>query len=273
MINLHSLKEFRYPVGGECISPDLLEGKTAIEIENLDVYEGNKQRRLRELFRIQTADAAGETENPKIMIHGDMSKVRGIGTLMGKGEIIINGNAGMHLGEKMEGGTIKVNGDAGSWAGSMMKSGTIEIKGNAGDYLGAPYRGSTNGMQGGKIIVQGNAGNEAGSHMKKGVIRILGDAGQFAGFRMTGGTIQIQKNCKGRAGACMVNGKIIIAGVIDSVLPTFTIDSVKEKVKIEDEIVEGPFLLFLGDISENGNGKLYVCKDKNPQLSHYETLL
>ena len=71
----------------------------------------------------------------------------------------------------------------------------------------------------------------------------------------------------------MVSGKIIIAGVIDSVLPTFTIDSVKEKVKIEDEIVEGPFLLFLGDISENGNGKLYVCKDKNPQLSHYERLL
>jgi len=71
----------------------------------------------------------------------------------------------------------------------------------------------------------------------------------------------------------MVNCKIIIAGIIDSVLPTFTIDRVKEKVKIEDEIVEGPFLLFLGDISENGNGKLYVSKDKNPQLGHYERLL
>jgi formylmethanofuran dehydrogenase subunit C len=174
----------------------------------------------------------------------------------------------------MRGGRITIHGDSGGWAGSMMKGGTIEIHGNASDYLGAPYRGSNEGLRGGKIIVFGNVGNEAGAHMKKGTIKVYGNAGQFLGFRMRDGTIYVQKDCGDRAGACMVNGKIVIGGFMESVLPTFTIDSIKQKVKIEEnETVEGPFYLFLGDLSESSNGKLYVSKEKNPHLSHYERFL
>jgi len=57
-------------------------------------------------------------------------------------------------------------------------------------------------------------------------------------------------------------------------LPTFTIDSIKAKVKIEEgETIEGPMYLFLGDLTEAGNGKLYVSKEKNPYLSVHEKFL
>jgi hypothetical protein len=57
-------------------------------------------------------------------------------------------------------------------------------------------------------------------------------------------------------------------------MPTFTIDSVKPKVKVEEtETVSGPFYVFLGDLAENGRGKLFVSEVNNPHLSRYERFL
>jgi formylmethanofuran dehydrogenase subunit C len=274
MINLYPAKEFKFPVTAECISPNVFQGKTREEIEELKVWEGNKQRKLGQIFKVEEIKAENLSEKEAITIQGDVSKVRRIGVGMKSGEITVHGNVGMHLGEEMKDGKIIVHGNVGGWAGSMMKGGTIEIHGNAGDYLGAPYRGSSEGNHGGKIVVYGNVGNEAGSHMRKGIIKIYGNAGQFAGLRMRDGTIYVQKDSEGRVGACMIGGKIVVGGFLGSVLPTFTVDSVKKKVKIEEgETVEGLFYLFLGDLVENGNGKLYVFKEKNPHLSSYEKLL
>ncbi|NWG10882.1 formylmethanofuran dehydrogenase subunit C [Candidatus Bathyarchaeota archaeon] len=275
MIKLTPAKEFQFPINAECINPDVLSGKTREEIEKLKIWEGNKPKKIGELFKVEE----NRTENPlekeaAITIHGNVSKARRIGADMKNGEIVILGDVGMHLGEEMKGGKITVHGNVDSWAGSMMKNGTIEIHGNAGNYLGAPYRGCSEGMHGGKIIVNGNVGTEAGAHMKKGIIKIYGSAGQFVGFRMCDGTIYIQKDAEPRAGACMTSGKIVIGGFLESVLPSFTIDSIKGKVKIEEnEVAEGPFYLFLGDRVEHGDGKLYVFKTKNPHLSHYEKYL
>jgi len=274
MINLYPLKKFRFPIIAECKSPDIFQGKNRKEIEKLEIWEGNKQKKLGELFKVEEITTESQPEKTTIAVHGDVSKVRRIGAYMTNGEIIINGDAGMHLGEEMKGGKITVHGNVGGWAGSMMKDGTIEIHGNASHYLGAPYRGSNRGMRGGKIIVYGNVGNEAGTYMRKGLIKIYGNASQFAGSRMHNGTIYVQKDCEGRVGACMTGGKIVVDGFLQSVLPTFTIESIKKKAKIEENnIVKGPFYLFLGDLTENGKGKLYVSKKKNPQLSSYEKLL
>jgi formylmethanofuran dehydrogenase subunit C len=270
MTDLYPAKEFRLPVTAECISPDVFEGKTLPEIEKLKLWEGNKQRTLNELFKIKETGA----ENPSIAIHGDVSSVRRIGACMTKGEIVIEGNAGMHLGEEMRSGKINVHGHVAGWAGSMMKGGEIEVHGDAGDYLASPYRGSTMGMDGGRITVYGNVGSEVGNNMKKGMVKIYGNARQFVGFRMHDGTIYVQSACQGRAGACMVGGKIVVGGFLESVVPTFTIDSIRARVKVEeDEVVEGPLYMFLGDLTENGNGKLYVIKEKNPHLRHYEKYL
>jgi hypothetical protein len=49
---------------------------------------------------------------------------------------------------------------------------------------------------------------------------------------------------------------------------------VKAKVKIEEtESVSGPFYVFLGDLADNGNGKLFISKGNNPHLGQYEKFL
>jgi formylmethanofuran dehydrogenase subunit C len=263
MIVLTPLREFQFPVIAECINPDVFQGKSTKEIAALEVWEGNKQKKLSDLFKIEETPA----ETPSITINGDASKVRQIGMGMKNGEIVINGNAGMHLGEKMAGGKITVNGDAGGWTGSDMKNGLIEINGNAGNYLASPYRGSSRGMRGGKIIVHGNVGINSAIFMHGGLIKILGSAGQFLGFRICDGVIYVEKETGTRVGASMTGGKIIVAGFLEEVMPTFTIDGVKAKVKIEEgDIAIGPFYVFLGDLAETGNGKLFVSKVNNLQL-------
>jgi len=270
MIVLVPLKHFQFPVMAECITPEVFQGKTVDEIAALGVWEGNKEKKLGDLFRIE--ESAGET--PNIIINGDAGEVRRIGLGMKSGEIVINGNAGMHLGEKMKDGKITVNGNAEGWAGSEMKGGLIEIHGNANDYLASPYRGSDAGMRGGKIIVDGNVGANSAVFMKGGVIKIKGNADQFLGFRMRDGSIHVEKNCGTRVGASMVGGKIIVSGFLEEVMTTFSIESIKAKVKVDEtESANGPFYVFQGDIADNGKGKLFVSKANNPYLSSYEKFL
>lgn len=271
MIVLTPLRKFTFPVNAECINPDVFQGKDTAEIANLPVFEGNKQKKLSDLFKIEEDDA----ETPSITINGDVSEVRKIGMGMKNGEILINGNAGMHLGEKMSGGKITVNGDAAQWAGSSMKKGLIEIHGNAGDYLASPYRGSTDGMKGGKIVVDGDVGSDSGAYLHGGLIKIKGNnTGQFLGFHMYDGVIHVEKNASTRTGANMTGGKIVVMGYVEELMPTFTIDSVKPKVKIDDtESAAGPFYVFLGDLAEKGKGKIFVSKANNPHLKTYEKFL
>jgi formylmethanofuran dehydrogenase subunit C len=267
MITLTPLRKFDVPIEAACISPDVFKGKDTAEIANLPVTEGNSPLKLCSLFEIREDNV----ETPAITVNGDVSKVKRIGQGMKTGEIVINGDAGMHTGEKMAGGKITINGDAGGWTGSEMKGGTIEIHGDAGDYVASPYRGSSNGMKGGLIAVDGQVGSDVGCYLHGGVLKIMGGAGRFLGYHMSDGTILVDKQSDTRAGACMTGGKIVITGTIEEVMPTFTIDSVKAKVKIDDtQSVNGPFYVFLGDLAEHGTGKMYVNKALNPQMKFYE---
>ena len=271
MIILTPLRRFEVPVQAACISPDVFQGKSMAEIAGLPLTEGNMQLQLCDLFKIEETAA----ETPNITINGDVSKVKRIGEGMKAGEIVINGDVGMHTGEKMHGGKITVNGNADGWTGSQMKGGIIEIHGNANDYLATPYRGSDTGMRGGVIIVDGNVGSDSACYMRGGVIKIKGNAGRFLGYHMSDGTIYVEKQCQYRLAPCMTGGKIVIAGALEEVMPTFTIDSVKPKTKIDDtQTVQGPFYVFLGDLAEHGSGKLFISKPNNPQLKDiYEKYL
>lgn len=257
------------PVEAECISPNLFAEKQVKEIAALQVWEGNRKRSLGDLFNIENTSS----EEMTIKIVGDVNKVRRIGARMSIGNIIVKGDAGMHLGEEMEDGNITVTGNADSWTGSMMKNGTIEIKGDAGNYIGSAYRGSTQGMNGGKIIIHGNAGSEIGCFMRNGLIKVCGKVGIYAGMHMRNGTIFVKGDSEGRAGAQMTNGKIIICGYTPSILPTFTFDDIRPKVKAEKEEIQGPFYRFIGDLADNGNGKLFVSRKSNQHLSSYEEYL
>ncbi len=156
-----------------------------------------------------------------------------------------------------------------------MKGGLIEIHGNGSDYLASPYRGSDTGMKGGKIVVDGNVGSDSCCYLKGGVVKIRGDAGPFLGFRMKDGAVHVEKKCASRVGANMSGGKIIISGALEEPMPTFSIDSIKPKVKLDDtETVQGPFYMFIGDLAENNTGgRLYVSKASNPHLNGYEKFL
>ena len=270
MIILIPKRKFEVPVQAASISPDVFKGKDTAEIANLPVTEGNRNLKLGDLFEIQE----DHLETPYITINGDAGKVKRIGSAMKTGEILINGDVGMHTGEKMAGGKITVNGNIGGWSGNDMKGGLIEVHGDAGDYLASPYRGTSTGMKGGVIIVDGKVGSDSGCYLHGGVLKIKGGAGRYLGYHMSDGVILVDKEVDIRPGACMTGGKIVITGTVEEVMPTFTIDSVKAKVKIDDTTsAAGPFYVFLGDLAEHGTGKIFVSKVNNPQMKFYEKYL
>jgi formylmethanofuran dehydrogenase subunit C len=235
----------------------------------MPVTEGVRNLTLGDLFKIEQSPS----ETPSITLNGECGKVKRVGQGMKSGEIVINGNIGMHTGEKMAGGKITVNGNTGGWTGSEMKKGTIEIHGDAGDYMASPYRGNDLGMKGGLITVDGNVGTDVGCYLQGGIIKIKGSAGNYLGFHMSEGAIYVEKNCDLRAGAFMHGGKIVVGGKME-VLPSFTIDSIKPKVKVDDTLnVPGPFYVFLGDLSEKGTGKIFASKANNPDFKFYEKYL
>jgi formylmethanofuran dehydrogenase subunit C len=130
-------------------------------------------------------------------------------------------------------------------------------------------------MRGGKIIVDGDVGSDSGCYMRGGLIKIKGSCtGQFLGFHMRNGTIHVEKDAGTRVGTNMTGGKIVVSGKVEEIMPTFTIDSIKPKVKIDDtESAAGPFYVFLGDLAEKGTGKIFVSKANNPDLKTYEKFL
>ena len=265
-------KTLSVPVECSEISPNSLAGKTLEQIRAMKVWEGNRSTRLEEIFYVKE-QGGNASEGLTVRIVGDASGIRKIGHRMAEGSMVIEGNAGMYLGEEMSAGSITLSGNAGAWLGSKMKGGTIEVNGNAGDFVGSSYRGSRKGMKGGTIIIHGDAGTEIGCWMRNGTIRIKGGTGMFPGMHMSNGTIYIEKDCSGRAGAQMTGGRIVIGGHVPAILPSFNIEEVRERVKVGEEKITGPFYVFTGDLNEDGNGKLFINITKNSHLKWCEEYL
>ncbi|MCW3975812.1 MAG: formylmethanofuran dehydrogenase subunit C [Candidatus Bathyarchaeota archaeon] len=272
LVQLKVKRALKVPIDAPEISPSFFVGKSNRDICNLEVWEGNRKNKIEKIFEVK-GEPGDDAEKIRIRIIGDVSKVKKIGKKMDGGSIQIIGNAGMHLGNDMKNGIISVQGNVGSWLGSNMRGGIIEVKGNAGDVVGSAYRGGSDGRRGGSIIVQGKAGNEVGCWMRGGTIQILGNVGLCPGVHMKKGTIYIKENCLGRAGAQMQGGKIILDGRIPDILPSFNIESKRGSTRVGKEKIEGPFYLFHGDNNEDGNGRLYVKIENNPQLNWFEELI
>ncbi|MGQ9513610.1 MAG: formylmethanofuran dehydrogenase subunit C [Thermoproteota archaeon] len=264
-------KKLTVPVDASAILPENFYGKSGKQIEELQLWEGNVLTRLGEIFDLE--EISDEGTECTIKIKGDAAKLRMVGKGMSSGTINIDGNAGIRLGEAMRGGIINVMGDADSWLGARMKGGRIEVSGNAGDYVGSALRGSRWGMRGGEIVVHGNAGDEIGCWMRNGLIRIGGNVGQFAGIHMLDGTILIEGDAEGRVGAAMKGGRIVVLGEVGNILPSFSIEEIRKVVRVGGESFLGPFYVFAGDLVEDGDGRLYVSKDRNPSLQFYESYI
>jgi len=279
-IKLKLKVEPTFPLEAETISPDKFAGKSETEIKNLIVYHGNEEKTIGNYFDVKGKGA--EVKDIKIIIDGNLSKVKRIGEKMTGGEIIVNGDVGMHVGNLMTGGKILVNGNADDWAGAMLNGGELEITGDAGHYVGAAYRGFWKGMQNGTIKIHGKVGDEAltwvnGSKpAKRFPTLICGSAGSFLGIHSHGGTIIVEGDCERCIGADQVRGTIVVKGKVSKILPSYKkIGNVKEIELMNGEIIKGKFVEYSGDhsveknhskidkktekISNSSNGRLFVA--------------
>ncbi len=251
-------------IEAEAINPDVFAGKKTSEIEQLIAWQGAKQLPLSDFFDVE-GSAGSTAADTKIIIEGDVPRVKHIGHGMKAGEIVIEGSSGMHVGSEMIGGSILVKGDAGSWAGMEMKGGTLHIVGNAGDHVGCAYRGSWRGMNGGRILIDGNAKSQLGGGMSGGEIHVGGSVENFAGIRMNSGLIVIKGDAIRGVGAEMSGGTFVVSGKIKQFSPGFEYAGIEKNPKIGETVLSGEFMKFAGDfaITRTPKGILYASKDAN----------
>lgn len=246
----------------DSITPDSFAGKNPAEIAALPVYEGNRQYPLGDLFKIEGTPGS-TAEDTRIIVKGDLKKVKWIGSRMTAGEIEVQGDMDMYAGAFMEGGSITVKGSTDGYAGIGMKGGELTITGDTGVYLGAAYRGDWRGMKGGIIRVGGNAGSDIGMYMRGGEIIVGGDADVHVGTHQEGGRIIVKGNAKSKVGGQLVEGEIFVYGNIDVMMPGFVY---REDIELEVDGETGKFAMYDGDLGERHPkrkgetvyGKLYL---------------
>jgi len=249
IITLSLKAQNKIPIEADTVNPDNFAGKTENEVKAVQVWYGNRQCPLCDLFNVKV-EGEDSAENTKIVINCDVSRVKRIGQGMSTGEIEINGNVDMHCGSNMKGGKITVNGDADSWLGCEMKGGEIVLNGNASYYVGAGYRGEACGMKGGKITINGNAKDYLGEHMCGGEILVQGNVGLLPAISNNGGKIIIEGSASMPA-VEMKNGTVVIKGEVSDLLPSYKEEGTEE--------VEGvTYRKFLGDVNVGGKGVLFI---------------
>lgn len=253
------------PLEAETVTPDNFVGKSESEIARLRVMHGNEPSLLGDFFKVEGNGAE------EIILEGDLSRIKNIAGRMTRGKVIVDGDAGMHLGAGMRGGEITVSGSVGDWAGAEMTGGKIHVRGDAGHGLGGAYRGSRRGMNRGLILVEGSAGTEAGAAMRRGLIAVGRDAGDFAGAFMTAGSIIVFGKLGIRAGAGSLRGTIV-AFHPPELLPSYRYDCCYQPdflkaifrelrnhgFTVPPEYADGFYKRYSGDFNRLGKGEILV---------------
>ena len=205
----------------DAVRSEIVREQTADQVQY-----GNSRVPLAEFFAV--SGSAGDDQ--QVIWVGDCSRVKRIGERHAVGRILIEGDAGMHLGAEMTGGEITVRGNVADWAGAQMSGGRLRIEGNAGSCLGAAYRGATRGMTGGEILVSGSASDELGTAMRRGLIAVAGSVGHAAGFGMIAGSLMLFGSVGRHTGAGMKRGSITLFSTTHrpELLPTFHHASIEQ---------------------------------------------
>ena len=235
----------------DTVSPDTFAGKTATQIAELPVYEGNVASTLGKYFEV-SGNAGATAADTKIVVKGDVTKVKYLGFKTSAGEMVIEGSTDLYVGAWMTGGKILAKGNVEAFAATGMKGGELTIEGNAGNYLGAAYRGDWRGMAGGKILVKGNAGSDIGMYMLGGEITVNGNVDVHVATHAEGGKVIIKGNAKSKVGGQMVEGDIYVFGTIDVMMPGF---KPAGEVELEVSGVKGKFAHYTGDMGERHKKK------------------
>ncbi|KRT34994.1 formylmethanofuran dehydrogenase subunit C [Acetomicrobium hydrogeniformans] len=268
-VTLSLKKSVAIPIEVDGILPESVLGKEPVEIASFKVFVGNESADLGDVFEVKyEGDEA-------LIFEGELKHVKGIGEGMTSGLIMVEGDAGMHLGQRMKGGTIVVNGNLEPRCCCEMSGGTVIVKGNAKAMLGSPLPGNSKGMRGGMIMVFGSVGNRVGEGMRRGLIAVTGDAGDFAGANMIAGTIVVFGKMGLNAGGGMKRGSIVSIGGTDRVLSTFGYSCLYSPTylklyfkylwdrgfPITDEIFNGLYRRHVGDMSSLGKGEILILEN------------
>ncbi len=231
---------------GYSITPDAFAGKTAAEIEELPGHEGKIHVKLGDFFNV-SGNAGKSAADTDIVIAGDCTRVKYIGSKMTAGTITVDGNADMYVGGWMKGGKIHIKGNVDSFCGIQMQDGDILVEGNAQNHVGCAYRGDWRGMKGGTIRIKGSAGNDIGTFMLGGTIIIEKDAFIHVSTHAEGGTVIIKGDVEGRVGGQMVKGDMYVLGNIKFMMPGFQL---VDRVEKEVDGVTATFDHYIGDLGE-----------------------
>jgi len=245
--------------------PHLLAGKTAKQIEKIELHTTRTPVMVGDLFRLRAGEAA------HIRIEGAVERLDRIGHAMTDGEILVDGDVGAQAGRLMRGGSLVVRGSAGPWAGSAMVGGRLEILRDAGDHLGGPFGGETVGMRGGAIVVRGGAGARAADRMRRGTMVVEGPCGPYAGSRMIAGTLVLMRRAGPLPGYLMKRGTIVLGADCEALPPTFIDCGVHALVAMRlmadfvDPVsrraaacLRGPLRRYAGDMAVLGKGEIFV---------------
>jgi formylmethanofuran dehydrogenase subunit C len=231
---------------GYSITPDAFAGKTPAEIAQLPAHEGKIHVTLGDFFTVSgtPGNTAAETD---IVIAGDATRVKYIGSKMTAGTVTVNGNADMYVGSWMKGGKVHVKGNVHSFCGIQMEGGEIIVDGNAENHVGCAYRGDWRGMKGGTIRIRGNAGNDIGTFMLGGTIIIEKNAFIHVSTHAEGGTVVIKGDVEGRVGGQMVKGEMYVLGKIKFMMPGYQkVDQVEKEI----DGTKATFDHYIGDLGE-----------------------
>ncbi len=192
------------------LAPDRISGRSAAEIEKIEIGTTKTSIRVGDVFKIDAGDPG------VVRFEGGSSRFDLVGArLLPDHSVHVEGDVGAQLGRLAKGGRITVTGSAGAYTASGNAGALIEIGGDVGDFLAAPLAGELAGMSGGRVIVRGNAGVRAGDRLRRGVIVIEGDADEDPGSRLIAGTIVLLGAVKGRVGYLNRRGSIVLAQARD----------------------------------------------------------
>ena len=253
------------------VIPDNIYSWEAEDFDKYAVPVGNSRFPITDFFDITVEGTADSPAEVKMIFNGDCGRVKYIGNKMSAGEIIVNGDADLHVGAEMSGGAITVYGNCEAHAGREMTGGTLEIFGNTKEFTGASYIGEWRGMRGGKITVHGNAGKQCGECLVGGHIHVKGDCDILAGIHMRKGLIEIDGNVNRWPGGQMKNGNIIIRGRLGRLLEGFVEEGIVTNPVVNGIEFEGTFIQYKGDIALKGKGHLYIDAETNrDKLSAWE---
>ena len=245
--------------------PHLLAGKTAAQIERIELQTTRARADVGAIFRVRMGDSE------HVRIENACDRLDRVGREMTGGDLVVEGDVGVQAGRLMRGGRLTLRGSTGPWAASGMMGGVIEILGASGDRLGGPLAGEMAGMRGGVVVVRGSAGERAGDRMRRGTIIIEDEAGAYAGSRMIAGTLVVVKRAGSLPGFLMKRGTIVLGAGCTAMSPTFVDCGLHDLVamrlwaglihpysKRAASLLRRPLQRFAGDMAVLGKGEIFI---------------